>query len=95
MVGSWLNDLYLDDKHSHFLIVNEKDGGVSGQTKFRASLEKYIKTTFNKPPSILIVVNGGLGTLSFVKEYIDQVMFLFYIPISIFSRGFTVHNFRF
>ena len=54
-----------DYKHSHFILVNEKVVGM-GETLFRASLERYIIDFFNVP-AVLMVVNGGSGTLEFLQ----------------------------
>ena len=75
VVGSWLaqNGLYLDYKHSHFILVNEKEKGM-GETLFRACLERYLIDYFSVP-AILLVVNGGSGTLDFLHEVVSYSSF--------------------
>ena len=70
------DDAWLDPNHNFFILVEDQDGpGKWGaEIKFRADLEKTIKDIYQNEkieiPQILIVVEGGRGTLKTVYNSI-------------------------
>ena len=65
------NGAPLNPDHTHFLLVdNGKRGGAAfgGEIKVRAALEKYVSQV-KRVPIVMLVVQGGPGTLSTVRYY--------------------------
>lgn len=57
----------LNPNHTHFIMVDTPAANWGQEILFRAELEKYIRDKF-AIPVVLIVVNGGPGTLETVAE---------------------------
>ncbi len=68
------NDVLLDPNHNNFILVDDGSEGKYGvEIDFRANFEKELSgSTENKIPTVLIVVNGGDGTIKTVSEAIKN-----------------------
>ena len=69
----------LDPNHSHFILVDNAKIGFGGEIDFRAALESKIaegrKLDNNKRveiPMVLLVLEGGIGTLKTVYESVKK-----------------------
>ena len=65
----------LDPNHSHFILVDNARIGFGGEIDFRADLESAIsKSNSNnsKIPIVVLVLEGGVGTIKTVFESINN-----------------------
>ncbi len=68
------DDAWLEPNHNYFILVEDEEIEWGAEITFRANLEKAIKDTYQNVkieiPQILIVVEGGRGTLKTVYNSI-------------------------
>ena len=70
----------LDPNHSHFILVDNAKISFGGEIDFRAALESEISkgrkseknTITNEIPIVLLVLEGGVGTLKTVFESVKN-----------------------
>eukprot|EP00026_Physarum_polycephalum_P001138 Phypoly_transcript_01139.p1 GENE.Phypoly_transcript_01139~~Phypoly_transcript_01139.p1 ORF type:complete len:1209 (+),score=210.24 Phypoly_transcript_01139:454-3627(+) len=65
------NKCALNPNHTHFILVDTPTEGWGQEIQFRSNFESYIRAKF-QIPVVLIVVNGGPGTLDTVAQAAEK-----------------------
>ena len=78
----------MNPNHTHFILVDDDSEGKFGvEIDFRTSLESEIRTRENVP-MVLIVVNGGIGTLKTVAGALEQEIPVILIAVCSIKKFF-------
>ena len=92
------DDFHLDSKHTHFLLYDDGSEGILDKNhKFRFKFEKELRKGYriedyeeninvikkDKTPMVLIVFQGGLGTLKSILDALDDEIPVLLIAVRI------------
>jgi transient receptor potential cation channel subfamily M protein 2 len=71
----------LNSNHSCFILVeNENEGRFGGEIEFRTNFEQFLRENY-KIPLILIVLEGGTGTIKTVADALEHSTPILYIDV--------------
>ena len=97
--------LPLDSNHSHFILYDDGTQNILNKNyDFRTKFENQLRKGFNledktngiqkeKNPMVLIVVQGGFGTLKAVSDALDNQIPVLLIAVCSYAYIFFVNEF--
>lgn len=85
----------INPDHTHFIFVDDgTEGKFGGEINFRTQLEQHIRGRDNKVvPKVLIVVEGGAGTIETVKNALFHSTPIILVKVS-FKKRFIILKFE-